>query len=96
MAEVHLCWSAQVGAAETLACLGSMGEEANAAIREAGGVEKLKELCSAASVAPAAVKQAARNSLAKMGATQHNKCRLCLHWCHHCQGLAQACKLVDL
>ncbi|BDA45386.1 probable importin subunit alpha-1b at C-terminar half [Coccomyxa sp. Obi] len=57
----------QVGAAETLVCLASMGEEANAAIREAGGVEKLKELCSSASVAPAAVKQAARNSLAMMG-----------------------------
>lgn len=45
-----------------------MDGEATAAIREAGGVDKLKELCSAASVAPAAVKQAARNSLAKMGA----------------------------
>ncbi len=62
-----------MGAAETLACLASMDEEAETAIREAGGLEKLKELCSAASVAPAAVQQAARTSLAKMGAVSAHK-----------------------
>ena len=57
----------QVGAADTLGSMGAASKEAKTAIHEAGGADKLKELCSAASVASATVKKAAKRALADMG-----------------------------
>ncbi len=63
----------QVGAADTLGSMAATSREAGMAIHEAGGTDKLKELCSAASAAPAAVKKAAGRCLANMGANNSTK-----------------------
>ncbi|EIE20347.1 hypothetical protein COCSUDRAFT_83547 [Coccomyxa subellipsoidea C-169] len=60
-------WTPAVGAADTLGSMAATSREAEMAIHEAGGTDKLKELCSAASAAPAAVKKAAGRCLANMG-----------------------------
>ncbi|KAK9901239.1 hypothetical protein WJX75_001832 [Coccomyxa subellipsoidea] len=63
----------QVGAADTLGSMGAASKEAKTAIHEAGGADKLKELCSAASVASATVKKAAKRALADMGTVKQSR-----------------------